>query len=58
MDMDLDMDIHTVLNLDGGGSTTLHTVNQKGELERRVCGNGALERPVADTIAFVVGKQS
>lgn len=56
--MDLDMDIHTVLNLDGGGSTTLHTVNQKGELERRVCGNGALERPIADTIAIVVGKQS
>lgn len=54
--MDLDMDIHTVLNLDGGGSTTLHAVDKKGELKRIICGNGALERPIADTIAFVVGK--
>ena len=56
--MDLNMDITTVLNLDGGGSSTLHARTDKGELKRIVCGNGALERPIADTIAFVVGKQS
>ena len=52
--MDLDMDIHTVLNLDGGGSSTLHALDGKGQLKRIVCGNGALERPIMDTIAFVV----
>ena len=55
--MDLDMDIHTVLNLDGGGSTTLHAVNKRGDLSRLICGEGALERPIMDTIAFVKGKQ-
>lgn len=54
--MDLDMDITTVLNLDGGGSTTLHAVDDKGKLKRIFCGNGALERPIADAIAFVVDK--
>lgn len=56
--MDLDMDIHTVLNLDGGGSSTLHALDAKGSLKRITCGQGALERPIMDTIAIVVGKQS
>lgn len=55
--MDLDMDIQTVLNMDGGGSTTLHAVNKRGKLSRLICGEGALERPIMDTIAFVKGKQ-
>lgn len=55
--MDLDMDIHTVLNLDGGGSTTLHAIDKRGKLKRLVCGEGALERPIMDTIAFVEGKK-
>lgn len=56
--MDLDMDITTVLNLDGGGSSTLHALDEKGQLKRITCGQGALERPVMDTIAIVAGKQS
>lgn len=56
--MDLDMDIHTVLNLDGGGSSTLYAKDSKGELKQYACGESPLERPIMDTIAFVVGKQS
>lgn len=56
--MDLDMDIRTVLNLDGGGSTTLYAQDKNGKLKRYACGESPMERPIADTIAFVVGKQS
>lgn len=56
--MDLDMDIHTVLNLDGGGSTTLYALNKKGKLKQEVCGESPVERPIMDTIAIVAGKQS
>ena len=52
--MDLDMDMDTVLNLDGGGSTTLHTQNSSGDLECKICGNGSKERPVADSVAIVI----
>lgn len=56
--MDLDMDIHTVLNLDGGGSTTLYALDKKGKLKQEVCGESPMERPIMDTIAIVTGKQS
>jgi uncharacterized protein YigE (DUF2233 family) len=51
--MDLDLDIETVLNLDGGGSTTLHAVDEYGELSQYFCGNGAEERPIMDCIAII-----
>lgn len=56
--MDLDMDIHTVLNLDGGGSTTLYARDKNGNLKQYACGESPLERPIMDTIAFVAGKES
>ena len=52
--MELDMDIYTVLNLDGGGSTTLYAQNESGTLRRKLCGNGFFERPVADAIAIIL----
>jgi len=54
--MDLDMDIQTVLNLDGGGSTTLYALDMKGNLKQYACGESPLERPIMDTIAFVADK--
>lgn len=54
--MDLDMDIVTVLNLDGGGSTTLHIADENGDLHQYLCGNGKKERPVADALAIVLCK--
>ena len=54
--MDLDMDIHTILNLDGGGSTTLYAKNDRGRLQRYLSGEGALERPVLDCLAIVMGE--
>ena len=52
--MDLDMDIVTILNLDGGGSTTMLAADSSGELQTVVCGNGKKQRPVADAWAIVL----
>lgn len=53
--MDLDLDVKDVLNLDGGGSTTLHTLNESGALKQFLC-ETPLEREVADSIAIVKKK--
>ena len=53
MDMGLDMDC--ILNLDGGGSTTLHARTEEGELKQYLCEN-PVERAVADAIAIVKKK--
>lgn len=53
--MDLDLDVKDILNLDGGGSTTLHTLNDKGTLKQFLC-ETPLEREVADSIAIVKKK--
>lgn len=52
--MDLNLDVYDILNLDGGGSTTLYTQNS-GVLERNICGQSPSERPVADVLAIVAG---
>ena len=53
--MDMDLDIDKILNLDGGGSTTLHTLTEDGKLDRFVC-ETPIEREVADSIAIVKKK--
>jgi uncharacterized protein YigE (DUF2233 family) len=53
MDMGLEMD--SVLNLDGGGSTTLHTLTEEGKLKQFIC-ETPVEREVADAIAIVKKK--
>ena len=53
--MDMDMDVENILNLDGGGSTTLHTLDDEGKLARFIC-ETPLERAVADAIAIVKKK--
>ena len=53
--MDLDVDIDTVLNLDGGGSTTLHSLDENQKLVRLLC-ETPVEREVADAIAIVKKK--
>lgn len=53
--MDMDLDVDMILNLDGGGSTTLHTLNEEGNLVRFVC-ETPIEREVADAIAIVKKK--
>lgn len=55
MFMDMDLDVEMILNLDGGGSTTLHTLNESGKLVRFVC-ETPIEREVADAIAIVKKK--
>lgn len=56
--MDLDLDVETVLNLDGGGSTTLHAVDEYGDLSQYFCGEGVdKERPIMDAIAIVAKKK-
>ena len=50
--MDMNLDIDCVLNLDGGGSTTLHSLDENGELTQLVC-ETPIEREVADAIAIV-----
>lgn len=52
--MDLELDVTTILNLDGGGSTTLYTTG-RGTLGYDICGDGLVPRKVADAIAIVVG---
>lgn len=51
--MDLNIDVTTVLNLDGGGSTTLHAQDENGALKLLLC-ETPLEREVADAIAIVI----
>ena len=53
--MDMDVDIDCVLNLDGGGSTTLHSLNDSGVLTQLLC-ETPIEREVADAIAIVKKK--
>jgi len=53
--MDMDVDIDCVLNLDGGGSTTLHSLNENGVLTQLLC-ETPIEREVADAIAIVKKK--
>ena len=53
--MDMNVDIDCVLNLDGGGSTTLHSFDENGEF-KRLLSESALEREVADAIAIVKKK--
>lgn len=50
--MDMDLDVDCVLNLDGGGSTTLHTLDENGKLTQHIC-ETPIEREVADAIAIV-----
>ncbi len=54
--MDLDIDVEMILNLDGGGSTTLHTRDENGELKQFMCETGSAEREVADAVAIVIKK--
>ncbi len=53
--MDMDIDVDTILNLDGGGSTTLHTKDEDGLLTQYMCETG-VERQVADAVAIVIKK--
>ncbi len=53
--MDMEIDVDCVLNLDGGGSTTLHSLNDSGVLTQLVC-ETPIEREVADAIAIVKKK--
>ena len=53
--MDLDMDVDCILNLDGGGSTTLHSLDETGNLTQMIC-ETPIEREVADAIAIVKKK--
>jgi len=53
--MDMDLDVDCILNLDGGGSTTLHAQDEYGKLTRLVC-ETPIEREVADAIAIVKKK--
>ena len=50
--MDMEIDVDCVLNLDGGGSTTLHSLNDSGVLTQMIC-ETPIEREVADAIAIV-----
>ena len=53
--MDMGLEMETVLNLDGGGSTTLHARTETGALEQFIC-ETTVEREVADAIAIVKKK--
>ena len=53
--MDMEVDIDCVLNLDGGGSTTLHSLDENGVLRQFIC-ETPIEREVADAIAIVKKK--
>ncbi len=53
--MDMDLDVENVLNLDGGGSTTMHTLDESGKLTQFIC-ETLVEREVADALAIVVKK--
>ena len=53
--MDMDMDVDCILNLDGGGSTTLHSLDENGQLKQYLC-ETPVERQVADAIAIVKKK--
>lgn len=53
--MELDLDIDAVLNLDGGGSTTMYARDTEGKLTRLIC-ETFNERKVADALAVVMRK--
>ena len=53
--MDMDLDVECILNLDGGGSTTLHSLDENGQLKQYLC-ETPVERQVADAIAIVKKK--
>ncbi len=52
--MDLDLDVQTVLNMDGGGSTTLYTEDRSGALELKISRTPDDPRRVADALAIVL----
>lgn len=53
--MDLELEMECILNLDGGGSTTMHALTEEGKLEQFIC-ETPIEREVADAIAIVKKK--
>lgn len=53
--MDIGLEVDCILNLDGGGSTTLHTLTEEGKLKQFIC-ETPVERQVADAIAIVKKK--
>ena len=53
--MDMQIDVDCILNLDGGGSTTLHALTEEGKLQQYIC-ETPVEREVADAIAIVKKK--
>lgn len=52
---DLNMGVKTILNLDGGGSTTLYTGDVRWQIGYDICGDGLFPRDIADAIAIVAG---
>lgn len=58
--MDLDVDVTNILNLDGGGSTTMVFENSNNEIVRGSVQYGTtdnkVERPVSDIVAIVLNK--
>lgn len=52
---DLNMGVKTILNLDGGGSTTLYTGDVRWQTGYDICGDGWWPRDIADAIAIVAG---
>lgn len=51
---DLNMGVKTILNLDGGGSTTLYTGDVRWQIAHDICGDGLFPRKIADAIAIVI----
>ena len=52
---DLNMGVTTILNMDGGGSTTLYTTDSSWVSRYDICGDGWWPREIADAIAIVAG---
>ncbi len=50
---DLNMGVKTILNMDGGGSTTLYTTDSNWQISYDICGDGLFPRKIADAIAIV-----
>ncbi len=52
--MDLDLEVQTVLNMDGGGSTTLYAEDSSGALQLKISRTPNEPRRVADALAIVL----
>ena len=52
---DLNLGVKTILNLDGGGSTTMYTSDTTWVSRYDICGDGWWPRDIADAIAIVAG---